>query len=223
MNEKLIKLGNAVKKAREAKGYTHRELAKIADIKSPGEISQIENANRKNPSAITIKKIAKALSLDYFQLFSLIDYIDKNDLKLEGNATVLDAKIIELPVYGKASAGNGYINLDNIISLKRVIANGFSKDSYLVEVSGDSMEPQISEGSYALVDPQELDYLPGKIYVVTYDEQTFIKKIELHQDGKLIILKSFNPKYEDVVLMGDTIKDLKVEGRVVKVIREQRF
>ena len=227
--------GEILKEYRIQNNITASEVAEKIGV-SQQFLTAVENGKRKLSSKVfeALKEIMPKSYIEDIQKYE--DYIKtpegvKNELEklkeevetLKGNAKILDTKIIELPVYGKASAGPGYINLSDIKYMKRVIDNGFSKNSYLVEVEGDSMEPRIVEGSFALVDPQDIDYMPGKVYVVTYNDETFIKKIEVHQEGRLVILKSFNPNYEDKILIGSNIKDLKIEGRVVKVINEDRF
>ena len=64
-----------------------------------------------------------------------------------------------LPVYGKASAGNGYINLEQEIYYFPIKKGDFSDRSFLVEISGNSMEPTLEDGDYALVDPDNIDYV----------------------------------------------------------------
>ena len=123
-----------------------------------------------------------------------------------------------LPVYGKASAGNGYINLDQEIYYFPIKKGDFSDRSFLVEINGNSMEPTLEDGDYALVDPDNIDYLKNKIYVVTYNDESFIKRIVIDDKSKIIMLKSDNPEYEDILITKDMQLYLKIEGRVIQVI-----
>ena len=123
-----------------------------------------------------------------------------------------------LPVYGKASAGNGYINLDQEIYYFPIKKGDFSDRSFLVEINGNSMEPTLEDGDYALVDPDNIDYLKNKIYVVTFNDESFIKRIVIDDKSKIIMLKSDNPEYEDILITKDMQVYLKIEGRVVQVI-----
>ncbi|WP_319372206.1 XRE family transcriptional regulator [uncultured Ilyobacter sp.] len=233
MNENLIKLGNIIKNAREKEGYTHRELAKIADIKSPGEISQIENGNRKNPSAIAIKKLAKALKLDYFKLFSLIDYIDSNDIKpkdqlinskIPGNAKRI--KTVKIPMYGTASAGPGYYNLSVEVEDFLIPEEDYRPGRFAVKVEGESMTgpgKSIPCGSIALVDPNmctDVEELINKVCVFTYNDETYIKQLIIDKQN-LVHLVSFNPEISDIIVLNH--KDLKCEGRVIKTYFEQKW
>ena len=123
-----------------------------------------------------------------------------------------------LPVYGKASAGNGYINLDQEIYYFPIKKGDFSDRSFLVEINGNSMEPTIEDGDYALVDPDNIDYLKNKIYVVTYNDESFIKRMVVDGKSKIVMLKSDNPEYEDILITKDMQVYLKIEGRVIQVI-----
>ena len=123
-----------------------------------------------------------------------------------------------LPVYGKASAGNGYINLDQEIYYFPIKRGDFSDRSFLVEINGNSMEPTLEDGDYALVDPDNIDYLKNKIYVVTFNDESFIKRIVIDDKSKIVMLKSDNPEYEDILITRDMQAYLKIEGRVIQVI-----
>ncbi|EEU32755.1 hypothetical protein HMPREF0946_00828 [Fusobacterium vincentii 3_1_36A2] len=123
-----------------------------------------------------------------------------------------------LPVYGKASAGNGYINLDQEIYYFPIKKGDFSDRSFLVEISGNSMEPTLEDGDYALVDPDNIDYVKNKIYVVTYNDESFIKRMVMDAKSKIVMLKSDNPEYEDILITKDMQVYLKIEGRVIQVI-----
>ena len=123
-----------------------------------------------------------------------------------------------LPVYGKASAGNGYINLDQEIYYFPIKKGDFSDRSFLVEINGNSMEPTLEDGDYALVDPDNIDYVKNKIYVVTYNDESFIKRMVVDDKSKIVMLKSDNPEYEDILITNDMQAYLKIEGRVIQVI-----
>ena len=123
-----------------------------------------------------------------------------------------------LPVYGKASAGNGYINLDQEIYYFPIKKGDFSDRSFLVEINGNSMEPTLEDGDYALVDPDNIEYVKNKIYVVTYNDESFIKRMVIDDKSKIVMLKSDNPEYEDILITKDMQVYLKIEGRVIQVI-----
>ena len=149
-------------------------------------------------------------------------YLDENmPESLKGSTFNMEEQKVNtviLPVYGKASAGNGYINLDQEIYYFPIKKGDFSDRSFLVEINGNSMEPTLEDGDYALVDPDNIDYVKNKIYVVTYNDESFIKRMVVDDKSKIVMLKSDNPEYEDILITKDMQAYLKIEGRVIQVI-----
>ena len=66
-------IGELIKNAREEKGYSARELAKLCDI-SHTEISNIEKGQRVKPAILTLKAFEKYLDLDFNELASMVGY-----------------------------------------------------------------------------------------------------------------------------------------------------
>lgn len=141
---------------------------------------------------------------------------------MKSNAKLLtDESLISIPVMAKASAGNGYINFSNQPLYNKLIRkNGFHEHCYLIEVAGNSMEPLIQDGAYVVVDPYQTDYIEGKVYVIKYEEEVYIKRVFLKSEAKIMILKSINPEYEDIYIPADQGEQIKIIGRAVKFIYE---
>lgn len=80
----------------------------------------------------------------------------------------------------------------------------------IVKVSGDSMSPVIREGDYLAV--RELTNFQqifwGQIYVILLDDYRLVKYIRRHDDPKMVILRSENPKYDDMDIYRTDIRDL---------------
>lgn len=70
----------------------------------------------------------------------------------------------------------------------------------LVRVSGDSMTPRITNGSYVSIreirDPSILSW--GSIYLVELEDYRMVKYVRRHPDADKIILHSENPAYDDI-------------------------
>lgn len=146
---------------------------------------------------------------------------ENKNLKSKSNVNMVDEEMIWIPVMAKASAGNGYINFSNQPLYNKLIRkNGFNEKCYLIEVTGDSMEPQIPDGAYVVVDPYQVDYIENKIYVVKVDDEVYIKRVIVKQEANLMILKSINPSYEDIYITSDKSESVKIIGRAVKYIFE---
>lgn len=75
-----------------------------------------------------------------------------------------------------------------------------SANSVIVRVSGDSMHPEILDGSYIAIrpvsDPSCIAW--GLIYVVVLDDYRLVKRVCRHADPQKVILRSANPLYDDM-------------------------
>ena len=210
--------GQTLKEIRIKNGDSLRKLSEKTDIVFT-YIDRLEKGTvpiNKN----LLEKIIKAYPLYKKQLEkAYLDEIMPESLKGSTfNMEKQKVNTVILPVYGKASAGNGYINLDQEIYYFPVKKGDFSDRSFLVEISGNSMEPTLEDGDYALVDPDNIDYVKNKIYVVTYNDESFIKRMVMDAKSKIVMLKSDNPEYEDILITKDMQVYLKIEGRVIQVI-----
>ena len=216
--------GILIKKFRESRNMTQLELAQKAE-KGNGTIGDIEWGSIKGKQS-TLKKISDALELTGEEREKLDNAflgknINKAFSKEKTNLFIYDEEMILIPVMAKASAGNGYINFSNEPLYNKLIRkNGFNEKCYLIEVVGDSMEPLIQDGSYVVIDPYQTDYIENKIYVVKYDEEMYIKRVILKPESNLMVLKSVNPKYEDIYITADKGDMVQILGRAVKYILE---
>lgn len=136
---------------------------------------------------------------------------------------VKNENILNLPVYGKVSAGRGYINFESPSYFMPITKGNFSKKSFFVEITGDSMNPTLEDGEFALVDPENTEYIKNKIYVVTYNDEAYIKRLEFKEKLKIISLKSDNPEYDDIDISEDMQEYFRINGRVVEVISKKKI
>lgn len=94
-----------------------------------------------------------------------------------------------------------------------------SPESRIVRVSGDSMSPVIKNGD--LIAVRELSNLSqifwGHIYVVVLDDYRMVKYLRRHEDPDKVILRSENPKYDDMEVNRKDIRDLLVVQNVLHI------
>ncbi len=67
-------LGDAVRKAREAKGLSQRQLGKVSGL-TYSAISRIESGQRAAPDAASLQKLARALDIDAEDFYALAGYL----------------------------------------------------------------------------------------------------------------------------------------------------
>lgn len=223
--EKAIEIGNFLKNRREELGYSTNQMLMKTDI-DKSDLSRIENGKKRKLNPIYLKKLAKALKLDVIELFKMVGFLD-DDINIHTKKESFEIKnsmrkVAYFPVYGKASAGNGYLNLEQEIYKMPILDEDFPNDCFFVKIEGNSMEPTIVEGEFALVDPNDTEYQKNKIYVVTYDDESFIKRIVIDESTRIVILKSDNTDYDDILINEEKQEYLKINGRVIKIVSTRK-
>lgn len=128
------------------------------------------------------------------------------------------------PVYDiDATCGTQYRDIifteDTIIG--HVSLPGISKDSCIVRANGDSMEPKIFDGNMVVI--REIkswqDIFYGQMYLILLDEYRMIKYIRRYEpdEENYIILRSENPKYDDIKLRKDKIRKLFIVENILAI------
>lgn len=81
--------------------------------------------------------------------------------------------------------------------------------------SGDSMTPTIENGDLLLVDTADLEYQNGGVFLITINNDWFIKRLRKKITGELDII-SDNEKYPIETLSPETLREVSIKGRVLK-------
>ena len=226
--------GKFLRSLRENKGFSLRQVSIKSGV-SHTQIADIEKGVNYGTKE-KLDKILMALGAsgkEITKFYDMQDYektpdsikkkLEEKSKFEEVNAT--QVQMIELPVYGRAAAGNGYINMENIIRTEYLVAipgEDFPKGAFIAEVYGESMFPTLLDGDFAIVDPDCNDKnINNQICVITYNGQTFIKRVVRKE--KYVVLMSDNPdrvKYEDIVIPLDEYSDLRCHGIVIECRRK---
>ncbi|GFK94753.1 HTH-type transcriptional regulator PrtR [Fundidesulfovibrio magnetotacticus] len=131
-------------------------------------------------------------------------------------------------VKARLSAGGGSLETgDEVVGLyafrtEFVKRKGNSREMVLMDVSGDSMEPEIKSGDTLLIDQSQRKIIAGCIYAVGMDEEVVVKVLE-KAPGKLI-LRSYNTLFPaiEIDMRGDLSDGVRIIGRVIWWCREAR-
>lgn len=226
--------GKFLRSLRENKGFSLRQVSIKSGV-SHTQIADIEKGvnygTRDKLDEILMALGASDKEIEKF--YDMQDYEKTPDSikkKLEEKAKIEESNVaqvqmIELPVYGRAAAGNGYINMENIIRTEYLVAipgEDFPKGAFMAEVYGESMLPTLLDGDFAIVDPDCNDKnINNQICVITYNGQTFIKRVVIKE--KYVVLMSDNPdrvKFEDIIVPTDEYSDLVCHGIVIECRRK---
>lgn len=128
------------------------------------------------------------------------------------------SKAVRIPVLGKVIAGIPIEAIEEIIDYEEITEQmARTGDFFALQVTGDSMEPQMSEGDVVIVRKQDdLDSGQIGIVLVNGDEAT-VKKVVKKENG--IMLVPFNSDYEPWFYDQYDIetKPVKIIGRVVEL------
>ena len=213
-----LELNILLKKLREEKNLTVKELAEKAEI-NPSTISEIERgANKaKNP---TLEKICKGLNLTQAErekVFATLLPEDIGKRMIKGNlylSSVKDIELMEIPLYSSVSAGLGCSIYE--YPLDWVMVPKATGDVVAIKVKGDSMEDTIKDGAYVIVKKDVMVEI-GEIGVFltsgTEYPEGLVKRLR-HKNG-IYVLESDNPKYKDIELSKSEIVAC---GKVINII-----
>lgn len=131
--------------------------------------------------------------------------------QLDEQNGIQEEKVVYL-VRGRQSAAGSMIHVDDVdaemgVLPSSIVPNGANE---LVRITGDSMEPVIKKGSevYLRYQPTVED---GEVAIVRVEDEGVTCKY-LYRDGKNVILKSENPKYEDLIVDAEKVS---VIGKVL--------
>ena len=210
------------------KGWSLSEFARKLDLPK-SSISRYFNKSRQLPiNKINIFADTLGVNSEYLLGIKisnndLLDIYNKLDSKrqtkvyefashqLDEQNGIQEEKVVYL-VRGRQSAAGSMIHVDDVdaemgVLPSSIVPNGANE---LVQITGDSMEPLIKKGSevYLRYQPTVED---GEVAIVRVEDEGVTCKY-LYRDGKNVILKSENPKYEDLIVDAEKVS---VIGKVL--------
>lgn len=208
-----LDIAERIKKQAKAQRMTTKELLLSCKL-GVNTISKI--ANGKDIYSKNLAKIADCLSCSVDYLLGRtenpnIDYKLIKSVRPDKDIKTAIPKRI-LPFYRTAaSAGTGsYLFDDTPVEYINVKKNDTTLAAdYILEVSGDSMEPKFHDGDCVLIQQSERIY-EGQIGIFILNGESYIKKMG---DGELI---SLNSAYAPIKL--HEYDDIRCAGRVLDTI-----
>ena len=165
----------------------------------------------KNESQVTVSELKKIEEFFGIALFNDISKDENNVIYVDYYSDIF------------ASCGNGTILFSDEkakIPLPTALINGFSgqKTYSVINASGNSMNPTISDGDKLLVEHWNGEQIQdNKIYVFCFNQEFFIKRLSKNLDE--VIIKSDNPEYRTRTINGNTINELVLIGKIVGIYK----
>lgn len=165
----------------------------------------------RNESQVTVSELRR---IEEFFNITLFNETDDNN-----------AEVVYIDYYTDvfASCGDGNILFSDEkvrIPVPTTLINGFTnqKTYSLINASGNSMTPTISDGDRLIVEHWNGEQIQdNRIYVFCFNQEFFIKRLSKNLDE--IIIKSDNPEYRVRTINGSTINELTLIGKIIGIIK----
>jgi len=199
---------NKLKELRKARGYTQKDIAERLDVSLVTVGSWESGASKMSEEHLV--KLAKFFKCSTDEILGVPTRKLVNAFPLETPIT--------LPVYGEISAGvpintnqsptGDYIYEDQIYGDGKHI---------VLRVTGDSMSPDIVDGSYAIIRCQNYAQ-PNQIVAVCIDKETATLKKYIPQKNGTVIFQPINPKYTPYVFTAKQMEN--GDAIILGILRE---
>ncbi|CCO23779.1 LexA family transcriptional regulator [Maridesulfovibrio hydrothermalis] len=204
-------------------------LRKHTDISTQAQLARELGVGR---AAVSLVKKKGAIPPRWILELSVRYNLDSNWLESgvgaarpEDSAEEFAGEFSRIPkVAARLSAGGGSFEtggeVEGYFAFRTdwISSKGNPSDMVLMEVYGNSMEPELKEGDIVLLDQSKHNILAGGIYAIGVEDTVMVKRVE-KRPGQ-VVLHSDNTDYSPIFLGGDELENVRVLGRVVWVSRE---
>lgn len=202
-----MRFGDKLKTLRIERGMSQQEFVNAINERynrsiSKSMISKWEN-NKEEPSNfrdVSALSLFLGVSADYLIGVSESRHVEVAEKKI--------------PVLGYIAAGMPIFAQENIV--EEIFIKESEKVSFALKIKGDSMiNARIFDGDIVLIREQK-EVESGEMAAVIIDGEHATLKRFYKIDG-MIILRSENPLYKDMIFSKKDMKELKIIGKAIKV------
>lgn len=199
-----------LKYLREKHGMEQIELANLLGRKSSSSISEWESG-KYLPKIGVLSQIASIFHVE-------LDDLMNKDLSFKPTNLIPIKQTKLIPVIGTIACGSPIFAEQNVIDTVafpvELLPGG---EVFFLKANGDSMEPDIKDGSYVMIRKQE-DVENGEIAAVLLngDEDSTLKRVR--KMGDTILLEAINDYYEPYLVNEDN--PARIIGKAVKVLND---
>ncbi|MCP4628197.1 MAG: transcriptional regulator [bacterium] len=127
-------------------------------------------------------------------------------------------------VKARLSAGGGSFEtepeIEEFYSFRKdwLSKKGQPKDMVLMDIFGNSMEPELKDGDTVLIDQSQKAVLAGAIYAAGLADTIVVKRLE--KRPKELVLLSENERYPVMRIRDEEMNSVRIIGKVIWVCRE---
>ena len=202
-------------------------LCDVTTITSQANLAKVLSVSR---SAITQAKrndsIPKKWIFELSRLYNLNPaWLEKGTGPTFSNQNNHQEFFLQVPkVRARLSAGGGSFEtepeIEEFYSFRNdwLSKKGKSEDMVLMDIIGNSMEPELKERDTVLIDQSQKAVLAGAIYAVGLDDTIVVKRLE--KRPKELVLFSENRSYPPISFRGEEMNSVRIIGKVIWICRE---
>ncbi|WP_233531301.1 LexA family protein [Paenibacillus alkalitolerans] len=206
----MKEMAHNLKRILTQNNVSQKELAEMTDY-STSAISDYLNAKTLMSPGV-VQTISDALQVKK----SDIDPTFRGTVVAESNAMYEVSEVVNLPIVGRISCGNGVIAYEDIQGYEPIPKQWLNGgDYFLIRAKGDSMiNARINHGDILLIRRQP-EVENGQIAAVLIGEEAVLKRV--YRDGDQLRLHSENPAYPTIFCPPS---EAKIVGKLSRVLIE---
>ena len=196
--------GHIIKMLREYHNMSQEDLGNIVNV-SDKTVSSWE-INRTEPKMGVVQQLA-----DYFNVTT--DYLIKGNVENNDYDNLYKIDKIKIPMLGTIACGQP-IFADEDRESYVMVGTDINAD-FCLKCKGDSMiNARIHDGDIVFIRKQDM-VNNGEIAAVIIDDEATLKRFYYYREQNMVILKPENNKYEDIILTGEQLNNVKILGKAV--------
>jgi phage repressor protein C with HTH and peptisase S24 domain len=205
-----------------------KRIGEALNIRSQNELASNIGVN---PSAITQARkkgiIPDKWILQLYRKYDLNpDWVERGiGPAFINSSNAAEAEFRQVPkVKARLCAGGGSFEVGSEIegyySFRKdwLSRKGAAEKMVLLDIFGNSMEPELREGDTVLIDESQKDVLAGAVYAVGIGDTIMVKRVEKHPKG--LVLLSDNTKYKPIYMENEDINRVRIIGKALWFCRE---
>lgn len=205
-----------------------KKVNEVLGLRNQNELSDVIGVNS---SSITQARKRDKIPANWILQLCLKYGLNPNWLEKDvGSAFIqpfndIEEEFMQIPkVRARLCAGGGSFEVGSEIegyySFRKdwLSRKGNADKMVLMDIFGNSMEPELKESDVVLIDESQKDILAGSIYAVGIDDTIMVKRLEKRPKG--LALLSENTKNETIYMEGEDLNRVRIIGKVLWVGRE---
>ncbi len=206
-------IGNIIKRERKNHNISLDMLVnKLGGLKTKSTLKRYEDGASRIDMEI-LEKICNALNISYVDVINEAEFKTSYHSNEEEINNIYKIDKIKLPLLGSVACGEPIYADEDRESY--IMVGTDIKADFCLKCQGDSMiNARIYDGDIVFVRKQDI-VNNGEIAVVIIDDEATLKRFYYYKEQNLVILKPENPKYEDIVLSGEKLDQVKVLGKAI--------